>query len=346
VNNFLIQQSAKFFVLLLIAAAFTGCSPSVYYDTPLEFRNPEKYTSFMASYSLYLTGKKFYLDPGHGGEDRRSKGPAGEAVEADLNLKVGLYLRDFLTQAGAIVYMSRTKDTTVNLRDRSRLANESGADFFISIHHNAPGAGADRFINYTSTYYHAKESDYEYEPMERDMAKYIQRDLAYAMRNSGGLGSFDGTYSDYWIYPGAGFSVLRHTTIPSVLVEGSFFTHEYEEQRLIIDEFNKVQAWGIFRGIARYISQSIPKVSLKEKNHSNGLYTAVFSISDTVQINPKSIRVFSDSLETSDFIYQKDDREITISFKTPGERLIKIIAANSRGNHAFPYEEKILFTKD
>lgn len=345
-NNFLLPGTGKFSLLLLLTFIAAGCAPPVYFDTPLEFRNREKYISFMETYSPFFNGKKFYLDPGHGGEDRRSKGPAGEAVEADLNLRVGLYLRDFLTEAGAVVYMSRTKDTTVNLRDRSRLANESGADFFISIHHNAPGAGADRFINYTSTYYHAKEPDYEYEPMERDLAKYIQRDLAYAMRNSGGLGSFDGTYSDYWIYPGAGFSVLRHTSIPSILIEGSFFTHEYEEKRLTIDEFNRTQAWGIFRGIARYISQSIPKVAFREKTFKNGEYKAVFTVSDTVQINPKSIRVFADSAETSDFLFDKERNELSIAFKTPGERLIKIIAANTRGNHAFPYEEKILFTKD
>lgn len=345
-NNFLMQKTGKLLLFGLLTFIVTGCTPPVYFDTPLEFRNKEKYTSFIQTYSPYLSGKKFYLDPGHGGKDRNNKGPAGEAVEADLNLKVGLFLRDFLLEAGAHVYMSRTTDTTVNLKDRSTLANQSGADFFISIHHNAPGSGADRFINYTSTYYHAKETDYEYEPMERDMAKYIQRDLAYSMRNSGGLGSFDGTYSDYWIYPGAGFSVLRHTTIPSVLIECSFHTHEYEEKRLIQEEFNKIQAWGIFRGIARYVSQSIPEVSFSNKQVKNGVYTAVFQISDTVKIDPKSIRVFSDSIETSDFNFNPDKNELSISFKSSGERLIKIIAANKRGNHAFPYEEKILFTKD
>ncbi|MCC6549056.1 MAG: N-acetylmuramoyl-L-alanine amidase [Ignavibacteriaceae bacterium] len=345
-NNFLIQRAGRFSLLLLLTLAAEGCAPPVYFDTPLEFRSREKYNAFMQTYSSYLTGKKFYIDPGHGGKDRNNKGPAGEAVEADLNLKVGLFLRDFLTEAGATVYMSRTTDTTVNLKDRSLLANESGADIFISIHHNAPGSGADRYINYTSTYYHAKETDYEYEPMERDLAKYIQRDLAYAMRTPGGLGSFDGTYSDYWIYPGAGFSVLRHTTIPSVLVECSFHTHEYEEKRLIQIEFNRVQAWGIFRGIARYISQSIPKVSFKSTTLKNGAYKAVFGISDTVQINPRSIRVFADSAETSEFLFDESENELSISFKTPGERLIKIIAANTRGNHAYPYEEKIMFTKD
>ena len=169
-------------------------------------------------------------------------------------------LRDFLREAGVKVIMSRDKDITVDLKERSYMADRSGAELFISIHHNAPGRDGDRGINYTSTYYHAKETDYEYEPSERDIAKYIQRDLAYAMRNSGGLGSFDGTYSDYWIYPGAGFSVLRVTKIPSILVECGFFTNLHEERRLALDEFNRIQAWGIFRGIASYYSAGIPKI--------------------------------------------------------------------------------------
>ncbi len=88
----------------------------------------------------------------------------------------------------------------------------------------------DNWTDYTSTYYHGFDTDYVYEPSERDIARYIQRDLSYAMRNAGGPGSFDGTYSDYAIYPGEGFAVLRNTVIPAVLVECGFHTNTHEEQ--------------------------------------------------------------------------------------------------------------------
>ena len=270
-------------ILLLSGLILIGCSADItYYEIPIEFKNPQKKKEFLNTYSKFLLGKKIFLDPGHGGEDRSSIGPQKLTVEADANLNVALALRDFLQEAGVEVVMSREIDKSVGLKERSYMADGSGAEIFISIHHNAPGSDSETWINYTSTYYHAKETDYEYEPSERDFAKYVQRDLAYAMRNSGGLGSFDGTYSDYWIYPGAGFSVLRVTKIPSILVECGFFTNPHEERRLATDEFNKIQAWGIFRGVARYYSAGIPQIeyAMIDTNFIQSNFELKFSVKD------------------------------------------------------------------
>ena len=124
----------------------------------------------------------------------------GKVELIDPGYEASLSLKKYLEEAGAKVIISRTKDTTIALADRSILANNSGAEIFVSIHHNAPGKTEDDYTNYTSSYYHAKETDYEYEPCNHNIARYIERDLSYVMRNSGGLGSFDGTYSDYNIY--------------------------------------------------------------------------------------------------------------------------------------------------
>ncbi len=238
-----------------------GCTSSkeTYFEIPYDLKTPQNESEFILKYSPYLNGKKIFIDPGHGGSDRRNKGYENTTVEADLNLRVALALKDYLIKAGAQVELSRVSDTTVDLKDRSKLANNSGADIFIGIHHNAPGRSDDDWTNYTSTYYHAYPEDYEYEPCSHDIARYIQRDLAYAMRNSGGLGSFDGTYSDYNIYPGQGFSVLRLTKIPAILVECGFNTYPYEAMRLVKNDFNKIEAWGIFRGLCRYFRAGIPQ---------------------------------------------------------------------------------------
>jgi hypothetical protein len=255
-------------------------------------------------------------------------------------------LRDFLKEAGVEVIMSRDKDLTVDLKERSYMADRSGAEIFISLHHNAPGKGADEGINYTSTYYHAEEIDFEYEPCERDLAKFIQRDLAYAMRNSGGLSSFDGTYSDYWIYPGMGFSVLRITEIPAVLVECGFFTNLHEEKRLAIDEFNKIQAWGIFRGIARYYASGIPKIefAVNDSIFNQDSCVLEFSIKDSIGINPESIQVYVDSIKTKNFIFNKNSGQLSLSLQNAsiGEHLIRIVAANKNGNNSFPFRKKII----
>lgn len=332
----------KIILTALITLYFFGCTPSVpiYYEIPIEFKDEDKFQKFIDDNRPHLSGKKIFLDPGHGGQDRRNKGYKGLAVEADVNLKVGLYLRDFLSRAGVEVIMSRDKDTTVDLKERSYIANKTGADLFISIHHNAPGQEGDDWTNYTSTYYHAKETDYEHEPCERDIARFVQRDLSYAMRNSGGLGSFDGTYSDYNIYPGAGFSVLRVTEIPSILVECGFHTHHFEEERLAIEEFNKIQAWGIFRGLSRYYRAGVPQIEYHGVNKSNSEIELSFTISDTSGVNPKSIQVFIDSTETENFSFDQKNNRLSVKIAELDEVVVRIIAANKLGNHALPFHRK------
>ncbi len=338
----------KFLFFLLAAVYFIGCTPSVpiYYEVPIEFKDDDKFQKFIDAHKPYLTGKKIFLDPGHGGEDRRNKGAKGLAIEADVNLRVGLFLREFLSQAGVEVIMSRDKDTTVDLKERSYMANRTGADFFLSIHHNAPGQEGDNWTNYTSTYYHAKESDYEHEPSERDIARFIQRDLSYAMRNSGGLGSFDGTYSDYNIYPGAGFSVLRVTEIPSVLVECGFHTHHFEEERLALEEFNKIQAWGIFRGLSRYYKIGAPQIEYQSIEKFGADFEISFALADTNGIDTRSIRVFVDSTESEDFLFDKKSNTLAIRIHAADEVVVRIIAANKMGIHALPFHRKYVLKEE
>jgi N-acetylmuramoyl-L-alanine amidase len=89
-------------------------------------------------YARYLEGIKICLDPGHGGQAHLlnyKRGPTGFR-EAEANLRVALHLREFLKEAGAIVFMTRTDDSFVSIPDRSEIANKNAVDFFISLHHN------------------------------------------------------------------------------------------------------------------------------------------------------------------------------------------------------------------
>ena len=346
-------KKLKYCSLLILSFIIlvAGCSSSLktFYELPVEFRFPGKKTDFFQIYSPYIKGKRIFLDPGHGGKDRNNIGYMGNAVESDANLKVALALRMFIMEAGGTVKMSRGKDTTVELKDRSAIANSSGADFFISIHHNAPSEKNDKWTNYTSTYYHAKDSDYEFEPCQRDLAKYIQRDLAYAMRNSGGLGSFDGTYSDYNIYPREGFSVLRLTKIPAVLVECGFTTSEFESGRIVINEFNRVEAWGIFRGLCRYLANGIPEIRFikTESIDTNDYQKISFGIKDSAGIDMKSINVFIDSVSYQAYNFSPKDGILSIYYPVfnYGRHIIRIIAANVKGNYAFPFYYNIFVEK-
>ena len=338
--------------LFLTSLILAGCSSTkdVYFDIPVELKTPVNKAEFLSKYSQYISGRKIFLDPGHGGNDRNNTGYNGIAVEADLNLHVALALRDYLEEAGAVVIMSRVKDTTVNLKDRSTLANASGAELFISIHHNAPGDHNDDWTNYTSTYFHAKDVNFEYEPCNHDIAKYIQRDLAYAMRNSGGLGSFDGTYSDYMIYPGQGFSVLRLSKIPAVLVECGFNTHHFEARRLVLDEFNEIEAWGIFRGLCRYYRSGIPQIKMitKDSLRADDNLKVSFSIVDSLGIEPNDFKIQLDTTKVEDYAFEASTGILNVGLPngTLGEHVIRIIAVNKNGNHSFPFYKKINVLKE
>ena len=335
------------FSVLLIVFFLAGCTaPKIpLYEYPPDWKDISKRDSTINIFSKYLSGKKIFLDPGHGGEDRKNKNQKGDVVEADVNVRVGCYLRDYLKQAGANVEMSRDVDKTVPLAYRSELANKSGADLFVSIHHNAPGKTEDIFTNYTSVYYHAKETDHEYEPNERDVARFIERDLAYVMGNPGGLGSFDGTYSDYNIYPGEGFSVLRKTNIPSVLVECAFHTSHFEELRLNDETFNQIQAWGIFRGIAKYFRAGIPSIELipDSMKCGNGIVNISFALIDSSGIDAKSISVFVNK-EEKEFSFDKRTNILSVKIESTQEESIpiKIICSNKNGNHSLPYYKSVI----
>jgi N-acetylmuramoyl-L-alanine amidase len=205
-------------------------------------------------YSKYLKDIKICLDPGHGGDAHRARYKRGptDYREAVINLKVANYLKEFLESAGAIVILTRVDDTELSLSERVDVANEWGADLFLSIHHNAFGFTANR----TTTWFHL---DPDHRPANLDFARYIQQGVADALR----LPQIDGNplKSDQLMYK-SGFGVLRGLNMVGCLCEASFFSHPYEEYRLKKDSYLKREAYGQFLGLSRYAWSGIPKAIL------------------------------------------------------------------------------------
>ena len=75
------------------------------------------------------------VDAGHGGED---EGCARDGVcEKDINLAIAKLVQGRLNGLGYQVIMTREDDSYITKEDRVKLANESKADLYISIHQNA-----------------------------------------------------------------------------------------------------------------------------------------------------------------------------------------------------------------
>jgi len=170
------------------------------------------------------------LDPGHGGRDPGAIGPSG-LREADVVLDIAQRVRDLLVRDGVRVLMVRDADITVELDDRTRLARESGATIFVSIHANASPRAA---VNGTETYYLT--------PQSLALAQMIQDDLGVVL----GLPSRG--------IKTANFVVLRDNDIPSVLVETAFISHAEDEARLREPSFRQRIAEAVHRGITRFLA--------------------------------------------------------------------------------------------
>ena len=208
-------------------------------------------------YARHLKGLRICLDPGHGGDAHKrayKRGPTG-VREAEVNLRVARYLRDFLVSAGAEVLLTRDEDMALSLRDRAAKANEWGADLFISCHHNAVGKPT---VNRTSVWYHR---DVDCRPANLDLARHLCWGLCDALRLPQTTGI--PLKSDQLMFR-SGFGVLRHARVTAALIESSFFTHPEEEQRLRDPSYNLREAHGLFIGLARYASGGLPRAELIE----------------------------------------------------------------------------------
>ena len=198
---------------------------------------------------------KIVVDAGHGGPDRGMTGPIGggpRVVEKDVTLAVAKKLAEALRARGIDVLMTRTTDTLIALSDRGRIANQSHADLFVSVHVNAanPGWTNPGAARGYETYFLAEaktEDAQRVEAMENESVRFetgasAQRgdplsfiindmaqnehlressDLATAIQR--GLGTVHPAQSRG--VKQANFAVLRTSFMPAVLVEIGFGTN-------------------------------------------------------------------------------------------------------------------------
>ena len=81
---------------------------------------------------------KIFIDPGHGGTDPGAVGNG--LLEKDLTLSISLKIRNLLNgYENTQVKLSRDKDITLSLKERTDMANAWGADYLLSVHINAGG---------------------------------------------------------------------------------------------------------------------------------------------------------------------------------------------------------------
>lgn len=336
-----------------LAAVAVGCVSPDPFRIPRDRRDlfehiaPLEYT--VPGHAKFLDGVRICLDPGHGGDGhipKYKRGPTG-VREAEVNLRVATYLKAFLEQAGAEVLLTREGDVQVSLAERADIANRNRVDFFISMHHNASGPKA----NFTSTWFHGEPDD---APSGLDLARHLQVGVSETLQLP--QTAPNGLKSDYLIYPGSGFGVLRRLTVNGALMESSFHSNPDEEQRLDTPWYNRREAYGYFLGIARYVAGGLPKARMLFPEAggripskrptirlalSDGLRERGGWGSDRNWVFADAIRLFLDNRPVLDFEYDNASGELTFTPANPLENTahtVRVAYRNLSGNHVLPHE--------
>jgi N-acetylmuramoyl-L-alanine amidase len=198
------------------------------------------------------------IDAGHGGADSGAVGilPAGSQTglpptfdadgrtvlfEKDVTLDVAQRLNGFLQGRGFPTVMTRTQDlaggdvpyttVTADLKARTDIANAAAARLFVSIHENALSAtttGTETFH-----FYYAN-------PGARALAQLVHQEVVTA------LGLPDRGVKT------AGFYVLKHTSMPAILVEGAFLSNPNEALLLADPNVRQRLAEAVGTGVVKY----------------------------------------------------------------------------------------------
>ncbi len=189
------------------------------------------------------------IDAGHGGFDGGASSADG-AVEKDINLKVSLYLCEFLESFGFNTVMTRDKDMSLesegldtirqkkksDIHNRMAIMEKTDNALFVSIHQN----------HYSVEKYSGMQVFYspDYSDESSLLAQSIQETVIETLQPNNDRQIKKCGTSVYLIY---------NAVKPAVLVECGFLSNSNEAQLLQTDEYQKKIAFSVALGIQDYI---------------------------------------------------------------------------------------------
>ena len=194
-----------------------------------------------------VLNKVVYLDAGHGGYD---PGASYFGIsEKSLTLAIQSRVKAKLEAEGYQVVTTRTSDTYVDLTDRSRVANASESDIFVSIHINASGSSAAQGIE---TYYYQPYAEYPSRINATYHANPTRLSMSDTLANAIQSSLINATGAQNQGVKRQTFAVLRETTAPAVLLELGFLSNPQEAARLNTSAYQETLANAIVAGIKSY----------------------------------------------------------------------------------------------
>ncbi|HSQ87302.1 N-acetylmuramoyl-L-alanine amidase [Romboutsia sp.] len=175
--------------------------------------------------------KTVVIDPGHGGADSGALNKVNSTIqEKNYTLDTSLAAAQYLRNNGVNVVLTRDKDVTMALAERTSMANSIGPDLLTSIHYNSYNTLASG----VEVYY--KSADVN-GGTSKTLATNILNSILekFSLKNRGIKTRVTSTGVDY-------YHMIRESQAPSVIVECSFIDNENDQ--LLVNNLQKRQLMG------------------------------------------------------------------------------------------------------
>ncbi|MDD2950402.1 MAG: N-acetylmuramoyl-L-alanine amidase, partial [Sulfuricurvum sp.] len=223
--------------------------------------------------------KIIVIDPGHGGKDSGATGNG--LMEKDIVLQIGTILAEKLRSQGYTVHMTRSNDTFIELKDRTKFANDKEADLFISIHANSiPKTSDPAAAQGLETYFlsptrseramrvAASENSQDMGEMgaygKLSFLSFLNKEKIIASNKlgidlqKGILGNLRKQFPnvhDNGVRE-APFWVLVGAQMPAVLVEVGYISNPDEAVRIANDKYQRWMVDGLVDGVSHYFANN------------------------------------------------------------------------------------------
>ncbi len=254
-----------------------GFGSSVSKSVSASSKSTSKTTSKNVLNSKFKSDKIIVLDAGHGGKDSGAlSDKKGSLKEKDVVLSTTLKLGNELKKRGYKILYTRSSDKFINLRDRTKYANDKRADLFISIHANAaPSASKAKSSEGVETFFLSparserskkaaeKENQGDFEEInyfsKQSILNFLNREKIVASNKLAidvQKNILTQTRKKYRIVDGgvreAPFWVLVGAQMPAILIEIGYITHPSEGKRIANKSFQDTLVKGIADGVENY----------------------------------------------------------------------------------------------
>ncbi len=182
---------------------------------------------------LDITQLRIAIDAGHGGSNTGATGINTGVTEKELTLQLAKTLQQYLEKKKVQVIMTRTTDTTLDMRDRILFLQQQQPHLLISLHMNA---AANASVCGSSTYYR----HIGYKPLTVNILKQM---LQLGMGEYGNVGNFN-------------FALSGPTDYPNCLLEVGFISNATDEGMLINPVFRQKIAEKVYEGIKDFLKEA------------------------------------------------------------------------------------------